>query len=494
MAFFNPLGALSAAGAGAVKGYTEDAPKIYDMMGMQALGRAFQMPQQAPTIAPIPGIGQQGPQAPPPGQPSQPAGGPQPPGPPAGGGGGPPASFSGGAGGPMPPGFVQNGPANPQQMAAAFAALRQGQGTPMGGYQPPQGSPMIPPQARAQAPMGPPQGPPPGMQQGGGGPGPQGPMPGQQQGMPQFDLQTLASRINQANPGLPPQAMVAALTRAVPLLNVQGRQDLMMLRLEMQQQIANAKLSQGDRRLDQGDRRLDRGDERAAESKSEAQDIVDAMKRGDQPPTMTGLYRLAPEVRALAAKQGVDLAKMQQEWSRAQKQILSLNGPQMIRYQGLAHSVVNTIDEVKRLSQEMENSGIPLLNHAKMVAYAQTQGNSPNGQLVAKYMAGINTLKEEFANLAQGGYAPTESAWGLANQQINGDYGVKQLDASLGEVQRLIRYRLEGIPGISTLGTDAPNRYVPGGTGSGGGSQQQPAAGADAPAVKSGGWSIQRVQ
>lgn len=347
----------------------------------------------------------------------------------------------------------------------------------------------------------------------GPGAGPQ--MPGAPpQGMPQFDLQTLIARINRANPNLPPQAMYSAISRAVPLLNAQGRQELALMRMDLQQQIANARLGQGERRLDQGDRRLDLGRERADESKGQAQDIVDAMKRGDQPPTMTGLYRLAPEVRALAAKQGVDLAKMQQEWSRAQKQILSLNGPQMVRYQGLVNSVVNTIDEVKRLSQEMDNSGIPLLNHAKMVAYAQTQGNTPEGQLVARYLAGINTLKEEFANLAQGGYAPTEAAWGLANQQINGDYGVKQLDASLSEVQRLIRYRLEGIPGISTLGTEAPNRYVPGGTGAahgggGGGTQyvlpEQPGTGSAMDAAKqklregmkpvtSGGWSIQRVE
>ena len=42
----------------------------------------------------------------------------------------------------------------------------------------------------------------------------------------------------------------------------------------------------------------------------------------------------------------------------------------------------------------------------------------------------MNTLKEEFANLAQGGYAPTEAAWGLANSQINANYGVDQLKSS----------------------------------------------------------------
>ena len=63
---------------------------------------------------------------------------------------------------------------------------------------------------------------------------------------------------------------------------------------------------------------------------------------------------------------------------------------------------------------------------------------APEGQLVARYIGAVNTLKEEFSNLAQGGYAPTEATWKLANDQINGDYGVKQLGASLDEIQRLV--------------------------------------------------------
>jgi hypothetical protein len=195
-----------------------------------------------------------------------------------------------------------------------------------------------------------------------------------------------------------------------------------------------------------------------------ARDIAEGIKAGEQPPTTTGLGRLAPQVRGLLAKDGFNLAKATQEWSAAQKQIQSLNGPQMTRYAGLANSVVNTIDEVKNLAEQMDNSGIaggiPLLNRAKLATFIQAEGNSANGQLAARYLAGINTLKEEFANLAQGGYAPTESAWGLAEQQINGNYGVKELNASLDEVQRLIKYRIQGIPNFSTLGPAAPgNRY-----------------------------------
>jgi len=185
-----------------------------------------------------------------------------------------------------------------------------------------------------------------------------------------------------------------------------------------------------------------------------------AIQKGEQPPTLTGLYGQSGAVRSKLDESGFDLAKAQIEWKRAEKQVATLNGPQMTRVVGLAGSVNSTIDEVRELSKQMNNSGIPKLNAAKLALYMQGEGNSENGKLAARYIGAVNTLKEEFANLANGGYAPTEPAWELANKQINGDYGVGQLGASLDEVQRLINYRVHAIPGLDTMGAGAANRYT----------------------------------
>jgi len=191
-----------------------------------------------------------------------------------------------------------------------------------------------------------------------------------------------------------------------------------------------------------------------------AEHISHAIMKGEQPPSLTGLYGQSGAVRSKLDENGFDLAKAQIEWSRAQKQVATLNGPQMTRFVGLANSVNSTIDEVRELSKQMNNSGIPKLNAAKLAIYMQTEGNSPNGKLAARYVGAVNTLKEEFANLANGGYAPTEPAWKLANEQINGNYGVDQLGAGLDEVQRLINYRVHAIPGLDTMGAGAANRYT----------------------------------
>lgn len=160
-------------------------------------------------------------------------------------------------------------------------------------------------------------------------------------------------------------------------------------------------------------------------------------------------------------------AKAQIDYEGGKRFVASLNGPQMVRFQGLGKSVVNTIDEVRRLGEQMNNSGVQVMNRAQMQAYLQVNGNSERGQLIAQYLGATNTLKEEFANLVNGGMAPTDAAFDLAHQQINANFGVKALNASLTEVQRLINYRLNSFselrPQLSG-GTAGPTEYtyVPG--------------------------------
>lgn len=155
-------------------------------------------------------------------------------------------------------------------------------------------------------------------------------------------------------------------------------------------------------------------------------------------------------------------ARAQTEYAASQRFMSALNGPQQQRFRALAGSVVNTIDEVKELSREMKNSGVPMLNRAKLLAYSQAMGNTPQGQLAAKYVGAVNTLKEEFANLANGGYAPNEAAWELANQQINGDFGVQQMESALSEVQRLINYRMQSFDNLQPYGVTPTNPAVAG--------------------------------
>lgn len=150
--------------------------------------------------------------------------------------------------------------------------------------------------------------------------------------------------------------------------------------------------------------------------------------------------------------QPINFVKLQTQFAAAQRFAASQNSTQATRFRSLAGSVVNTINEVRDLADELKQGGVQLFNRARRGSVLQVYGNTPQSETAARYVAAVNTLKEEFAGLIQGGYAPTESAFALANQQINGDYGVKDLNAAVTEVQRLIQYRLSAFEHLWPLG------------------------------------------
>ncbi len=128
------------------------------------------------------------------------------------------------------------------------------------------------------------------------------------------------------------------------------------------------------------------------------------------------LIAVANKVSIEKSGKPMNFTKLQLDYEASKRFVGSLNGNQMIRFKGLAGSVVNTIDEVKNLAEELKQGGVQRWNQAKRDTILQVYGNTPQSALAARYVSAVNTLKEEFANLAQGGYAPTEEAWRLANQ------------------------------------------------------------------------------
>jgi hypothetical protein len=210
--------------------------------------------------------------------------------------------------------------------------------------------------------------------------------------------------------------------------------------------------------------------------------IVGGIEDGTMPPDLKGLFGARPFVEAEAARRGVNLTQRMLEWQRAQKMVASLNGPQSIRFVGLANSVQNVIGRVEELSDQLKLSGITPLNRGRLEWYRDFRGNTPEGQMATAYLTQVGVLKEEFANLANGGYAPTEPAWRLANQQVNENYGVEQLHTSLGEIKRAINYRLQAMPGMGEYGPGAANPYMPGAT-----QPQAPVSGASAAPSAPGG-------
>jgi len=443
-------------------------------------------PSSLPPGGPSPGGGRS-PAAPPPFTGGTPAGPPQ-----AGGMGpiaGPPQSVGPGSAPPLPggppPGFV-----NPGQVAGQPQNLT-GPIIPPGGMGPqamPGAMPVRPPvpsqPPMGQAPPGPTSGPAGNMGPG----GPSAPM------VPITDWRQAAAALAKANPGIKPDTFFRAMDQIMKtVVNPEVAAQYRMQTIDIRERM----LQEREREFGVRESRLAGGVEikaaTAAEKKetaaTEISEIVEGIKSGTQPPTVTGLYGKGAAVRAALAKDGFDLATAQREWQAAQRQTASLNGPQMTRFSVLAKTVDNTIGEVSKLAEQMQLKGIPLVNRVELFAYIQAQGDTPNSKLATRYLTAINTLKEEFASLAQGGYAPTGPAWELANQQINGNYSVGKLQASLEEIQNLIQYRMKAIESMGGAGGGRYNSAPPVAGGKAAGGKTAPAAPADTE-----GWTIEEIK
>lgn len=145
-------------------------------------------------------------------------------------------------------------------------------GPPMGGQPPPPSGPPMGGGAPGGMPL---PGGPPGMPPGGGMPPqmqpPMGPQGGgfQTPGQGPLDWRLAVQAIQRANPGLPPNALAAAVDGMLPMMTLQSQQQWremsMMLRaqqLDIAQQRADTARTQGEERLQQGSERLKQGEER----------------------------------------------------------------------------------------------------------------------------------------------------------------------------------------------------------------------------------------
>jgi hypothetical protein len=176
-----------------------------------------------------------------------------------------------------------------------------------------------------------------------------------------------------------------------------------------------------------------------------AEQVVD----GNLPPSM--LSKRADDYNGTLADAGkiyeertghkLNIGKLQLDYEAAKKFVSTMNGSQMTATAAwpTASSTRSTrsSSSATRCSRAASRSGTA----SSAARSGRSTATRPESELANRYVGAINTLKEEFANLANGGFAPTDAAWKLAHDQINEDFGFKDLRASLTEVQRLINYR-----------------------------------------------------
>lgn len=180
---------------------------------------------------------------------------------------------------------------------------------------------------------------------------------------------------------------------------------------------------------------------------NDAKDIADAIENGDQPPTLTGLYRNAGPVRAELARRGVPLAKMETDWKATQKYLGTLNGSQQVRLRQAVETASESIDKIDDLYQQLQKAaptgGFKAWNKGVLATAKQLPGNA--GSLATNLEAQIADLTSELGNVYMGGNSPTDHSLSLAGKNLSGDWNKQTFEDAIKQIRLNIKIRQNSI-------------------------------------------------
>lgn len=176
-----------------------------------------------------------------------------------------------------------------------------------------------------------------------------------------------------------------------------------------------------------------------------AKTIAQAIANGDQPPVLTGLYKLSGPVRAELERNGYDLTKASQDWEATKKNIASMNGPQQLRLRQTVGMVRESLPLVQELADKWDAGGYPALNKAELIA-AKQGVLGPDAQSIATQLeAEIADITSELGTVYKGGNSSTDESLKLAAMQLSADWSPQQLHDAIELAKKNIQYRWNSI-------------------------------------------------
>jgi hypothetical protein len=191
--------------------------------------------------------------------------------------------------------------------------------------------------------------------------------------------------------------------------------------------------------------------------------IAQAIQRGEQPPTMTGLYRMAGPVRAELARNGYDMVKGQNEWNGVQKWISSANSTQQLRLRQAVEKIPPHVEMIEGMYSKLEKIGLPtgfkFWNKAALAAARNLPGET--GALATNLEGQINDLSAELGNVYMGGNTPTDEALKLAKSNLSSDWNPQTFHKAIDLIKQNVIMRRNAIrfTGPGGVPTDSP--YMP---------------------------------
>lgn len=203
-----------------------------------------------------------------------------------------------------------------------------------------------------------------------------------------------------------------------------------------------------------------------AEARNSAQDlggdagsIAQAIINGDQPPILTGLYKLGGPVRAELENQGYDLTKSKMDWDATTKLLGTMNGATQTRLRQAVMFVNESLGLVDELAQKWKAGNYPLFN--KITLRAALEGVAgPEAQSLARQLKQqVTDIQSELAVVYKGGNSPTDMGLQQASEMINVNDPMQTVLDATDLIRRNMKYRTSSLK-LATAGISG-SQYNP---------------------------------
>ena len=193
---------------------------------------------------------------------------------------------------------------------------------------------------------------------------------------------------------------------------------------------------------------------------TDAEEIADAIIRGDQPPTLQGLYRFGAPVRAMLAKKGFDLARAETDWKATQRHITTLNGPQQLRMQQAIDNAYHSLDVIEDLAKQWAGGRFPVLNKGRLAAAKQGALGPQAQQIATQLDAQIADVTSELGNVYMGGNTPTDHSLSLAAKNLQSNWSFQQLVSAINLSRKNLQIRSNSMKNVGVSGASPANPYA----------------------------------
>jgi hypothetical protein len=203
-----------------------------------------------------------------------------------------------------------------------------------------------------------------------------------------------------------------------------------------------------------------------APNSDDPKQIADAIRRGEQPPDMKGLYRNTAAVRAELARNGYDLVKADEDWNATQKYLSTLNGQQQTRLRQAVSFTKDSLDQVQDIYDQWQKigktSGWKAFNKGSLETAKQLPGTA--GDLAHRLEARVADLTSELGTVYKGGNSSTDESLKLAAKNLSGDWNEKTFKDAISDIRKSIQIRENSMKNTGPAGTSSGNAYTPPGT------------------------------